>query len=103
MAKKATGRPAARAEAEGDDRQDPQNPRDEDPEDIPSEEEEEEEERERQDPAAAVDPAAAAPVVFALCPGQVNPDRPLDYNKVADVKLYKAATEPFNKDKPFDV
>jgi intein-encoded DNA endonuclease-like protein len=42
-------------------------------------------------------------MVFALCPGQVNPNRPLDYTQAADVKLYKAATEPFNKDKPFDV
>jgi hypothetical protein len=33
----------------------------------------------------------------------VNPNRPLDYNKAAVVKLYKIATELLNKDKPFDV
>lgn len=48
-------------------------------------------------------PNQVADVVFALCPGQVNPNRVLDYEKAADVKLYKSATEPFNKDKPYDV
>jgi len=48
-------------------------------------------------------PNREAPVVFALCPGQVNPNRILNYEKASDVKLYKSATEPFNKDKPYDV
>jgi hypothetical protein len=41
--------------------------------------------------------------VFALCPGQLNPERPLDYSKAGDVKLYKAATTPFNRDRLFDI
>jgi hypothetical protein len=41
--------------------------------------------------------------VYALCPGQVNPDVPLNFSKATDVKIYNSATEPFNKDKPFDV
>jgi hypothetical protein len=46
-----------------------------------------------------------APVqqVYALCPGQVNPNAPLDFSKATDVKIYNSATEPFNKDKPFDM
>lgn len=71
--------------------------------------------QEGQDPAAAVDPAAEAVVVqgapgvnqvapvFALCPGQLNPDRPLDYSKAGDVKLYGAAMEPFIRDQLFDI
>jgi hypothetical protein len=46
---------------------------------------------------------APAQQVYALCPGQVNPNAPLDFTKATDVKIYNSATEPFNKDKPFDV
>jgi len=57
--------------------------------------------------APSADPAVAAPNQqaprFALCPAQININKPLDYTKQADVKLYKAATEPFNKDKPYDI
>jgi hypothetical protein len=44
-----------------------------------------------------------APPLYALCPGQVNPDTPLDFRKATDVKIYNSATEPFNKDKPYNV
>jgi hypothetical protein len=71
-----------------------------------------------QDPAAAVDPAVAqgAPTVdqdrqdvnqgvpvFALCPGQLNLERPLDDSKAGDIKLYNAATALFNRDWLFDI
>jgi hypothetical protein len=46
---------------------------------------------------------APAQQVYALCPGQVNPNAPLDFTKATDVKIYNSAMEPFNKDKPFDV
>jgi hypothetical protein len=45
----------------------------------------------------------SARMVYALCPGQVNPNAPLDFSKATDVKIYNSATEPFNKDKPFVV
>jgi len=56
--------------------------------------------------AEARNPAEAderAPNLYALCPGQVNPNAPLDFRKATDVKIYNSATEPFNKDKPYDV
>jgi hypothetical protein len=46
---------------------------------------------------------APAQQVYALCPGQVNPDAPLNFSKVTDVKIYNSTTESFNKDKLFDV
>jgi hypothetical protein len=63
---------------------------------------------------AAQEPAPRVPItkakerapgqqVYALCPGQVNLDVPLNFSKATDVKIYNSATEPFNKDKPFDV
>jgi hypothetical protein len=46
---------------------------------------------------------APALQVYSLCPGQVNPDAPLNFRKAMDVNIYHSATEPFNKDKLFDV
>jgi hypothetical protein len=37
--------------------------------------------------------------IFSLCPGQ---NRPLDYTKQAEIKLFKSAMEPFNRDKPYN-
>jgi hypothetical protein len=59
-----------------------------------------------QDPTAMVDPAAEAAIVqdvpvFALCPRQLNPERPLDYSKAGNIKLYKVATA--QRDRLFDI
>ena len=62
-----------------------------------------EEQREQYEPAPMANAMVNAPQIFALCQWQVNLNRPLDYTKQANIKLYKSVTEPFNRDKPYDV
>ena len=59
--------------------------------------------RGKYEPAPIANAVVEAPQIFASCPGQVNPNRPLDYTKQANIKLYKSAMEPFGRVKPYDV